>query len=825
LSEEIFHQVPTNTYATVILPIAVPKPYTYYVPTEMQAAIQMGVRVEVQFGKNKLYAALVIEVHDRTPEDYKPKPIQSVIDNQPIVNATQLKLWNWMADYYACRIGEVMNAALPANLKLASETKVLLSPVFDDNYNDLNDKEFMIAEALSIQNELSVEDIRKILDQKTVYPIIHRLLEKRVIYLKEEIKTRYKPKMLACVELQEPYASEPELLEGAFDLLKRSDKQQQALLAFIQLDKKQDFIRKQDIYKAANVDSGVLKAMEKKGIFSFYDKEVSRVKGYEDELMEIPELSTQQEAALNHINHHFEDKSVALLHGVTGSGKTRVYIELMREAIKKGEQVLYLLPEIALTTQIISRLEILFGDNIAVYHSRLSNNERVDVWKTVLAEKPIILGVRSSMFLPFNNLKLIIVDEEHDASYKQIDPAPRYNARDTAIYLAHLHQAKIVLGTATPSLESYHNAIKGKYGLVEMPDRFGGIQMPEIVIVDKKDEHKKRKMQSHFTSVLIEELKKALANGEQAILFQNRRGYSPTLRCSECGWHSECKNCDVSLTYHKFHNNLQCHYCGYHQYVAKECPACASKQLNLKGFGTEKIEDELKIYFPDAKIGRMDFDTVKTKHGYARIINDFEERRLDILVGTQMVTKGLDFDNVSVVGVLSADQQLQYPYFRASERAFQLITQVSGRAGRKLKRGKVIVQAFDVTHPVIKEVLNNNYQHFFNRELLERKDFKYPPFIRLIKITLKHKKPQNLNDGTKLFSQYLKDRLGHRVIGPAIPSIPRVRNQYLMDVMVKLEKNGNIIAQAKSIIHEAIAYMQSAQGCSQIRANIDVDPY
>ena len=825
MDQELFHPIATNTFVNVVLPIAAPKPYTYYIPAELMGQVQVGARVEVQFGKNKIYAGLVMEIHDKAPEAHKPKPIISVIDKESIVNETQLKLWQWMAKYYACTVGEVMNAALPANLKLASETRIVLSPMFDDNFNGLTDKEFLIAEALSIQNELSIEDIRGILNQKTVYPLINKLLEKRIIYLKEEMKTKYKAKTIACVELQEPYATEPLLLEEAFDKLKRSNRQEEALLAFIQLEKKQEFVRRQDIYKAANVDTGVLKAMEKKGIFQFYDKEVSRIAGYEDELVEMSELSAQQVGALNHIDVHFKEKNVVLLHGVTGSGKTRVYIELIRKALERKEQVLYLLPEIALTTQIISRLQILFGDDISVYHSRLNNNERVEMWKAVLENKSIILGARSAMFLPFHNLKLIIVDEEHDTSYKQIDPAPRYNARDAAIYMANLHGAKVVLGTATPSIESYYNATKNKYGLVEMKERFGGLQMPEIIIVDKREETKKRKMQSHFTSVLIEELKTTLANGEQAILFQNRRGYSPTLNCQTCGWHYECKNCDVSLTYHKFHNNMQCHYCGYSQRVISECPACGDKKLSLKGFGTEKIEDELKIYFPDAKIGRMDYDTVRTKNAHARIINDFEEKRLDILVGTQMVTKGLDFDNVSVVGVLSADQQLNFPDFRASERAFQLITQVSGRSGRKHKRGKVILQTFDTAHPVIKEVLHYNFQHFFTRELAERKTFKYPPFYRLIKITLKHKLPRTVNNGTGIFAKVLKDKLGQRVIGPAIPSIPRIRNQYLMDIVIKLERKADVIAFAKQVIAEATLKMQKSEGCSQVRVNVNVDPY
>ncbi|HFC01037.1 MAG TPA: primosomal protein N', partial [Phaeodactylibacter sp.] len=624
--------------------------------------------------------------------------------------------------------------------------------------------------------------------------------------------------------LQEPYATEPILLEEAFELTARSKKQTEALLAFVQIYKTQKHVRKQDLYKMAGVDSSVLKALEKKSIFELYDREVSRVATYEDILVEKFELTNHQKTAIAELKEKFTKKNTVLLHGVTGSGKTRVYIELIEEAIKKGEQVLYLLPEIALTTQIVARLQKIFGNDIAVYHSRMSNNERVDLWKSVLENKPIILGARSALFLPFKNLKLIIVDEEHDTSFKQYDPAPRYHARDSAIFLAHLHQAKTLLGTATPALETYQNTQEGKYGLVEMKQRFGGIQLPEVVIVNVADEMKRKKMSSHFTSVLLEELVAALGRGEQAILFQNRRGYAPTLRCTTCGWVRECKNCDVSMTYHKQFNNMRCHYCGYQQKIPEECPACGDRNLTIKGFGTEKIEDELKIYIPEAKIARMDYDTVRTKYAHAQIINDFEEKRIDVLVGTQMVTKGLDFDNVGVVGVLSADQLMSFPDFRSSERGFQLMTQVSGRAGRKKKRGKVIIQAFNVAHPVLGEVLQNDFHRFFEREIEERKLFSYPPFQRLIKITLKHKDPRLLNEGTKIYAKFVKERLGFRMIGPAVPGIPRVRGSFLLEIFLKMEKDPKWLAYAKALLIEARHQLQKTKGFSGIRVNVDVDP-
>ncbi len=815
----------TQTYATVILPIAVPRPFTYYVPETLLEQVRFGVRVEVQFGRGgKLYAALVVAVHQQPPEAYRAKEIISVIDDEPIINEIQWQLWQWMATYYCCTPGEVMNAALPANLKLASETLITLSPLFDDNFAGLSDREYLIAEALTIQDEISIEDVRKILDQRTVYPLIKGLLDKKVIYLKEDLREKYKPKTVACVRLREPYASQPEQLEEAFERCGRSDRQAEALMAFVQLRRRQPFIRKQDIYDAAGVDSQVIRAMVKKEIFEEYQREVSRLGGYEEEMTEAHDLSEQQERALKEVHQHFGADRNVLLQGVTGSGKTRVYIELIREVIDRGEQVLYLLPEIALTTQLISRLQRIFGDEVAVYHSRLNNNERVEMWNAVIAGQPVVMGARSALFLPFRKLGLIIIDEEHDTSFKQMDPNPRYHGRDTAVYLAHLYGAPAILGTATPSVESHLNARSGKYGLVEMPERFGGLQLPEIVIVDAKEELKKKTLQSLFTSVLLDELRAALERGEQAILFQNRRGYSPTYHCQTCGWHAECIHCDVSLTYHKFLNKLKCHYCGYQSNLPTECPACGSRQLGLRGFGTEKIEDELKIFLPTARISRMDFETVRSKNAHAQIINDFEERRIDILVGTQMVTKGLDFENVGLVGVLSADQLLQFPDFRAGERAFQLMTQVSGRAGRKHRRGKVIIQAYNTAHPVLGEVISNNLTAFFSRELEERQTFRYPPFYRLIKVTLRHKKPQVLNDATRIFDRFIKARLGEWIIGPAIPYISRVRGYYLMDFLVKLERDSRKMTFAKDTLHQATDNLQSQQGFSGVRVTIDVDP-
>ncbi|HAD13321.1 MAG TPA: primosomal protein N' [Saprospirales bacterium] len=812
-------------YADIILPLALPKrTYTYSVPESVASLIQPGVRVEVQFGRSKRYSGLVERVHEQAP-GYEVKPILSVLDEVTVVTPQQFRLWDWMADYYCCTLGEVMSAALPGHLKLTSETRLVFNDQHGDNFSDLDDEEYLIAEALQIQHEIEVEDARKILNKKTVFPVIQRLLNKGVLFVREELQEKFKPKKVSALRLAEPYRSQPELLRQVMNDLSGKERQLEILMAYLALEKRQPMVLKQEVLYKADVTEASLNTLIKKGILEKYAREVSRIGGYEDELTEADTLSAQQEKAVQELeNLSAKDTRVTLLHGVTGSGKTRVYVELMREAIRNGQQVLYLLPEIGLTTQIIQRLEKVFGNDISVNHSKINTQERVEVWKAAAAGKPVILAARSGLFLPYKQLGLVIVDEEHDPSFKQYDPAPRYHARDTAIYLAGLYGAKTVLGTATPALETWYNVETGKYGLVTMPERFGGLELPEVQTIDLREQMKYRQMQSIFSKPLLENLQRALDNGEQAILFQNRRGYAPMLECEVCGWNAMCRYCDVSLTYHKHTHRLRCHYCGYVQEPVQVCPACGSGKITFKGFGTEKIEDELKLFLPNARIGRMDLDTAGTKSNLSAILNDFEEKRLDILVCTQMVTKGLDFDNVGLVGVLGADGMTKFPDFRSGERAFHLLTQVAGRAGRKNKRGLVLIQAFDPKHPVLKEVLEHDFHTFVQRELQERMTFKYPPFYRLIHLELRHKEPKIVNEAASFYAKALRAKLGDRVLGPVIPNIARIRNYFGQDIMLKLEKSAQVINTAKGLIRHTTEIMLGKPGWGQVQVAVDVDP-
>ena len=806
------------TYARVILPLAVPNLYTYFIPPELAGSCSVGMRVEVNFGKKKRYAALIAFLDQNPPKDYVPKPVLSVLDDHPICSIEHIQFWEWIANYYCCTIGEVMNAALPGGFRLASETKLHLSPLFDIDNLVLNDKEYTIVEALRHQNEISLSQVKDILGSKSVMPVVNKLLRLKLIYIKEQLKGGYKPKIIKCIQLKPELVESNQAMSSAFEKTSKSPRQEQALLFLLQETKKGRPIRLTDVYSALpNADISVLRALEKKGLAEIFEEQVSRLKAYSKPIEDKPPLSETQTEALTSIQQKLSNSKTVLLHGVTGSGKTRLYIELIEKALQRGEQVLYLLPEIALTTQIIQRMQRIFGDKIGVYHSRMSDHERVETWHLVNMGCPIVIGARSSIWLPFQNLGLVIIDESHDGSFKQYDPAPRYNARDAALVLAKLFGADTILGTATPSLESVQNVKSGKFALVRITERFGSGGMPDLVIIDNKESLKRGTLHGHFTKQLLDQIQEELKAERQVILFQNRRGYAPVLQCLTCGHNINCENCDVSLTYHKGLRLLKCHYCNLTKKVPTECPACGSLELKVRGFGTEQIEEEIQLHFPEAKIQRMDFDTVKGKHTYSRILQDFEERRIDILVGTQMVSKGLDFDHVGLVGILSVDHLLQWPDFRSVERAFQMMTQVSGRAGRQTHKGVVMVQGFNLSHPVLKEFHSQDFESFFERELKERQSFNYPPFSKLIKIQLKHKKAEVVNEASKLLHTILTREVPAKILGPALPPVPRVRNLYLIDILIKLPLDHRVVRKAKRFIMNTTRHLTSQKGFTSVR--------
>ncbi|MEO7215362.1 primosomal protein N' [Mucilaginibacter sp.] len=814
-------------FVEVILPLAISRNYTYRVPFEMNDGAVMGKRVVVQFGKSKLYTAIIAAISEHAPEKYEAKYIIEILDDAPVVTLRQLQFWHWLAEYYMCNEGEVMNAALPSALKLASETKVMLNREYEYDKTQLNDKEYLITEALDIQPELTVSDIVKLLGQKTVMPILKSLFEKNVITISEEVSERYKPRKKTYITLNPVYHNSDNRKELFEILEKRAPKQADALLTYLKLSRQQKAVAKNELIEESGAGESSIKSLIEKEVFFAEHKTISRL-GYEedDEAISNFTLSEAQQLALGEVRQHFEKKDVVLLHGVTASGKTQIYIKLIEEMIATGRQVLYLLPEIALTTHIIERLRIYFGGTIGVYHSRFNDNERVEVWQKVLRnEYKVVLGARSSIFLPFHDLGLLIVDEEHETSYKQYDPAPRYNARDAAIYLANMHGGKVLLGSATPSFETYYNARTHKYGLVELTERYGGVQLPLVEVVSISKELKQKTMQSHFTSVLMADMQLALENKEQVILFQNRRGYAPVLMCRVCAYTPKCINCDVSLTYHKHTTKLHCHYCGYKEDTPSVCPACGSTHLEYKGFGTEKVEDELSVLMPDVRLARMDLDTTRSRNSLQTILNNLEEKKIDILIGTQMVAKGLDFADVTVIGIINADSLLKYPDYRANERSFQMLAQVSGRAGRRGKQGKVVIQTYDPSHRVIKQVIENDYADLYFTEMEERKSFKYPPFYRIISIDIKHKNPEILYNQAEYLTNELRKHFGDRVIGPEAPLVNRIRNYYIKTIMLKFERDGVSVVKAKALMRDVITQFQTTKLSKGCIVQPDVDPY
>lgn len=824
-------------FVEVILPLSLAKTFTYSVSETEFQFIKKGMRVTVPFGKSKIYTALVIEIHNNTPALYEAKEIHQILDHFPIVTEFQIDHWKWIADYYMCAIGDVYRNAMPSALLLESETLITSkSDVFIDE-SLLSDDEYLIYKALQQQSSLKVQEIISILNKKNVFPVIQKLIDKNILVLQEEVQESYKPKLVRYIRLHEKYSTD-DGLKGLLEILKNANKQKEVVLNYFQLSASENTrgkaegalakpISVKQLVETAQTTPSIVKALVEKEIFEEYYVQEDRVNfsgnAREGEL----QLSNAQQKAFESIKENWEKKAVCLLHGITSSGKTEIYIKLIEEYLTIGKQVLYLLPEIALTAQLVSRLRKHFGNKVAVFHSKYNNNERVEVWNQVLSnadKAQIVIGARSALFLPFRDLGLVVVDEEHEQTFKQSDPAPRYHARDAAIVLANAHKAKVLLGSATPSIESYYNAKADKFGFVEISERFGKISLPEIELIDLKDKYFRKKMNGHFSDVLIEEITAALSLGEQVILFQNRRGYSPVIECISCGHVPHCQSCDVSLTYHKNKNQLRCHYCGYSIAKPSHCHACHSIDLTTKGLGTEQIELELSSIFPKAKTGRMDQDTTRGKFGYEKIIDSFKNREIDILVGTQMLAKGLDFDNVNLVGVMNADTMLHLPDFRAFERAFQMMTQVAGRAGRSEKKGKVIIQTYNVNHNTIQQVTNNDYAGMYKEQLYDRQIYKYPPYFRIIKVTLKQRDFNKLKEGATWLYQVLSQNLGMPVLGPEEPAISRIRNEYIRTIIIKIPQNTSI-GNTKKTIQKILNSFEAVPQYRAIKVTVNVDFY
>lgn len=814
-------------YVDVILPLPLPKCFTYSLPDEYAEDVKIGCRVVVPFGRKKYYTAIVRNVHYCAPTDYEVKEVSALLDADPVLLPQQFSFWEWIADYYLCTQGDVYKAALPSGLKLESETIVEYNPDFEAEA-PLTEREQRILDLLSADRQQCVTKLEKDSGLKNILTVIKSLLDKEAIFVKEELKRTYKPKMEARVRLAGKVSEKQ--LHILFDLLSRAPKQLTLLMKYVECSRLLSGetpveISRKELLQQANVSSAILNGLVEKKIFEIYYHEIGRLQADCQSVMPLNPLNSFQQRAHDEIVASFREKNVCLLYGVTASGKTEIYIHLIEETIRQGKQVLYLLPEIALTTQITERLQRVFGSRLGIYHSKFPDAERVEIWQKQLgaANYDIILGVRSSVFLPFQNLGLVIVDEEHETTYKQQDPAPRYHARNAAIVLAMMYGAKTLLGTATPSIETWQNAVAGKYGFVQLKERYKEIQLPEIVPVDIKELYRKKRMVGPFSPLLIQYMREALDQKEQVILFQNRRGFAPMIECRVCGWVPKCQNCDVSLTYHKGINQLTCHYCGYTYQVPVRCPACDGTELTNRGFGTEKIEDDIKVIFPEAKVARMDLDTTRTRSAYEKIIADFEQGKTDILIGTQMVSKGLDFDHVSVVGILNADTMLNYPDFRSYERAFQLIAQVAGRAGRKNKRGRVVLQTKSIDHPIIHQVIANNYEGMVDGQLAERQMFHYPPYYRLVYVYLKNKNEGLLEQMAAVMGDKLRAVFGNRVLGPDKPPVARVQTLYIRKIVLKVEHTAPM-ARARELLLRIQREMLEDDRYRSLIVYYDVDP-
>lgn len=825
---------PTTTlFAEVLLPVPIPKLFTYRIPAVMASQAQTGQRVIVQFGDRKVLTGLIVSVHSQAPHTYEAKYLLEILDQFPSVSELQYKLFQWIAEYYCCTVGEVMNAALPSGLKLSSESMVQLNPAFNREESEFHfsEKEDMLLKRLQ-QEAMPYSEITKFLGVKTLYSILKSLVSKEAILLFEEVKEKYKPKKIHKIRLTSAYLDHHSL-ETLFQTLGSKPKQEAVVLKYLQEvhiiqhpeDNKAGINRDQLL--SGDISPSSLETLIKHNVFEEFDVVVSRFG--EEDLDHTPRtitLSQEQQQAQTSLLEGFTNHNIALLHGITGSGKTEIYINLIQRALDGGTQVLYLLPEIALTTQIVQRLKRVFGNTLGIYHSRFSDNERVEVWNGVLTGKfKFVVGVRSSVMLPFDNLGLIIVDEEHDPSYKQHEPAPRYHARDVAIMMGHFHHAKVLLGSATPAVETFYQAMQGKYHYVKLDKRFGEAKLPTILLADMARERKLKTNKGEFSGLLIKQLEDTLSKKEQAIIFQNRRGYSPMVNCEDCEWIPKCINCAVSLTYHQYKNALVCHYCGYKETLPKQCPSCSSTRLTTVGYGTEKIEEELTLYFPGTSIQRMDLDTTRTKNGYETIIQQFEDGLTDVLVGTQMVTKGLDFDKVSLVGIFNADRMIHFPDFRSYERAFQLITQVSGRAGRKEKPGTVVIQTGSADHPLLQLIIHHQVEEFYKRELNDRQQNNYPPFTRLIDLTIKHPDKKISQQAAHELANVLRNKLGGvRILGPGEPMVSKIRNLYLMNLLIKIPRNQIQLGLIKQHLTESILQLQQQKDFKTVRVVVDVDP-
>lgn len=818
-------------YVEVILPLPLYSTFTYRISPSIEGEVKIGSRVLVPFGRKKYYTAIVMMLHNNAPTDYEVKDIQELLDDYPIIKYPQLKFWNWISEYYLCSLGDVYKAAVPAGLKVESETFVTINQDYEETEpGELRERERIVLDYIGSRDRVQPLEIEKSTGFKNVEAIVSRLLDKEAIYVAEKVVNNYKPKTETYITLTIKKGDE-DGIRHFFELVKQAKKQELLLLAFLDLShwiRRGEILEvsKKELLDRAGVTSAVLSALVAKGVMRVYKKEINRFAATELQTINMPTLTKEQQAAYWKILDSFDEKAISLLHGVTSSGKTEIYITLINEMLRNNKQVLYLVPEIALTTQLTQRLQRVFGNRLLIYHSKFSDNERVDIWKRLLHSNDscVVIGVRSAVYLPFSNLGLVIVDEEHETSYKQQDPAPRYNGRNAAMVLASMHGAKTLLGSATPSIESYYNAISGRYGHVELNSRFQGIEMPKIDIIDTKIARKQKEIKGIFTSQLITDCRTALDAGEQVILFQNRRGYAPMVLCKECGWVPKCENCDVSLTYHKHNNTLNCHYCGYTYMLPSLCPACKQATIEVIGYGTERIEDDIEEAFPNYKIVRMDFDTTRSKSSYDRLIDEFSEGKAQILVGTQMVTKGLDFDGVSIVGVINADTMINFPDFRAHERAFNMLEQVAGRAGRKQKQGKVLIQTTNTSSPLLDYVKRHDYVGFYNMELDERKRFKYPPFTKLIYIYLKHRDNNVVTEMSVRYSNMLRQVFDNRVLGPEAPIVARVQQFHIRQIVLKMENEASM-PKVKLILRNIYENMLNVD--SRMKSTIlyyDVDP-